>query len=83
LNRYPPKAKLLRFDALPASEQNSSAAGEVELVVAPASLSLPLAATVATLGWQAYERGLAVDAERLLPSYLRASAAEEKLHSNA
>ncbi len=55
--------------------------GLLELTVAPPGEWIPRAAIVGSLGWKLYLDGLAVSADRLLPNYLRTSAAEEKLNS--
>ncbi len=49
--------------------------------LAPRTLWHPMAETIGQLGWESFERGEAIEAMRLAPVYLRASAAEENLKS--
>jgi hypothetical protein len=48
----------------------------------PASTRVPLAGTVAKLAWQKWQRGERDELWRLVPVYIRASAAEERLHAS-
>jgi tRNA threonylcarbamoyladenosine biosynthesis protein TsaB len=50
-----------------------------EVVIVPSDRWSPSAGTVGQLGWQRYQSGQRDDLWRLVPTYFRLSAAEEKL----